>query len=113
MVLKFRLRHCAPVTHQDQGETYRAPGLLRMPLAALPAPENRMFLATSMNIDRSTRPHNFMASLRAFQPLMARGAGATSLQTGGMGVARNQQHGFANPKAALPLPSSKRQLPLM
>jgi hypothetical protein len=68
-----------------------------------------MFLATSMNIDRGMRPHNFMASLRAFQPLMARDAGATSLQTGGMAVARNQLDGFANPKAALPPPSHDRQ----
>src|ERR1700683_2004062 len=83
------------------------------PWPALPAPENRMFPATSMDTDRGMRPHNFMASLRAFQPLMARGAGTTSLQTGGMVVTRNQLDGFANPKAALPPPSHDRQLLVM
>jgi hypothetical protein len=83
------------------------------PWPGTPAPENPQFLAVSISIDRITRSHNIVASLRAIQPLMARGAGATSLQTGGMAVARNQHDGFANPKAALPPPSHDRQLLFM
>ena len=82
----------------------------RCPWPGTPAPENPLFLAASIPVDRIARSHNFMAPLRTVQPHVARGAGATSLQTVGMAVARNQQDGFANPKAALPPPSPDRQL---
>jgi hypothetical protein len=81
----------------------------RCPWPRAPAPENPLFLAASIPIDRVVRSHNFMAPLRTAQPHVARGAGATSLQTVGMAVARNQKDGSANPKAALPPPSPDRQ----
>src|ERR1700686_3762471 len=83
------------------------------PWPGTPAPENPQYLAVSISIDRVARSHNIVASLRAIQPIVARGAGATSLQTGGMAVARNQKPGFANPLPALPPPSHDLQLPLM
>jgi hypothetical protein len=109
VVLIRWLRRCAPVTHQDQGLAHRAHRSLHLPLAGTPAPENPLFLAAFIPIDRVVRSLNFMAPLRAVQPHVARGAGATSLQTVGMAVARNQNDGSANPEAALPPPSPDRQ----
>jgi hypothetical protein len=72
----------------------------------MPAPENPLFLAVSNSIDRALRSHKSVASLEAIQPLMVHSAGATSLPTGGMVVARNQVPGFANPlcRAAATVP---------
>jgi hypothetical protein len=81
----------------------------RCPWPGHRAPENPLFLAAFIPIDRGVRSHNFMAPLRAVQPHVTRGAGATSLQTVGMVVARNQNDGSANPLAALPPPSPDRQ----
>jgi hypothetical protein len=67
------------------------------PWPGTPAPENPLFLAVSSSIDRARRSHKSVASLEAIQPLVAHSAGATSLPTGGMVVARNQVHGLTNP----------------
>jgi hypothetical protein len=67
------------------------------PWPGTPAPENPQFLTVSIYIDRKARSHNFVAPLRTAQPHAARGAGATSLQTVGMAVARNQQGWFCQP----------------
>jgi hypothetical protein len=41
------------------------------PWPGTPAPENSQFLAVSISIERITRSHNIVASLRAIQPLVA------------------------------------------